>query len=114
MTDVVEWRRIVFRHQGSLGKSAVFLVLLVLSIGDRTHVAAAGCTGLPTVAMTESRSDFISSRLQDGRVLVTGGWYNASLAQGRASAEIYDPGTGTWTSAGTMSTPRLYNTATLL
>jgi WD40 repeat protein len=37
--------------------------------------------------------------LRDGRVLVTGG--------NEGAAELYDPGTGTWTAAGSMVTPRV-------
>jgi len=46
--------------------------------------------------------------LRDGTVLVVGG------ARGDGSAELYDPSTGRWTSAGTPLHARLNQTATLL
>ena len=50
--------------------------------------------------------------LLNGKVLVAGG-YNYSFGY-LASAELFDPATGTWTATGDMSTPRQSNTATLL
>jgi hypothetical protein len=49
-----------------------------------------------------------ATRLLDGRVLVAGGGRND------ASAELYDPATGTWTGTGNMITGRHQFTATLL
>ena len=54
--------------------------------------------------------------LSDGRVLVTGG---QSAGDGNdnfveKAAEIYDPGTGTWTLVDSMSRARYGHTATLL
>lgn len=59
-----------------------------------------------------------ATRLNDGRVLVAGG--NKTLPgldrppDSVSSAELYDPLTNTWSSAGNMSTPRSFQTATLL
>lgn len=50
--------------------------------------------------------------LNDGTVLTTGGFSAFDTPQ--ASAEIYDPATGTWASAGNMSTARAGHTGTLL
>ena len=47
--------------------------------------------------------------LPDGRVLIVGGG-DVSM---RASAEIYDPATGTFSSTGSMSGPRFGATVTL-
>jgi len=50
--------------------------------------------------------------LNDGRVLIVGG---ESLRSGiSASAELYDPKTGTFSATGSMSTSRVGHTATLL
>jgi hypothetical protein len=50
--------------------------------------------------------------LLDGRVLVAGGF--SSIGEPLASAELYDPGSGTWTAAPNMDTPGAGQTATLL
>jgi len=53
-----------------------------------------------------------ATRLPDGRVLIAGGINSAG--QTIASAEIYDPATRTFSSAGSMVTSRQTHTATLL
>ena len=56
--------------------------------------------------MSTARLGHTATLLQDGRVLVTGG--------SQASAEIYDPAHGTWSTTGSMNGIRSYHTATLL
>jgi len=54
--------------------------------------------------------------LNNGQVLFAGG-FDQSLAGGTdilATAELYDPATGTFTATGSMTTPRVQQTATLL
>ena len=48
--------------------------------------------------------------LPDGKVLVVGGQYGSALF----SSEIYNPSTGTWTSADVLNFARYGHTATLL
>jgi Galactose oxidase, central domain/Kelch motif len=62
--------------------------------------------------MAVGRYGHTATRLDGGRVLVAGG-YDAGVAL--ASAEVYDPGSDTWTfTPGTMSVPRAGHTATPL
>ena len=70
----------------------------------------------PTGSMTVVRAGATATRLQDGRVLFTGGSEcNNAVAGGMwASAELYDPATGTFSATGSMHTPRENHTATLL
>ena len=65
-----------------------------------------------TGSMSAARSEHTATLLQDGRVLVTGGLgsNNAVLA----TAELFDPTSGTFTSTGSMETPRRAHIATLL
>lgn len=60
-----------------------------------------------TGSMNTARVLHAAARLQDGRVLVVGGTNNltdpvAALANAQNSAEIFDPGTGTWSNARAM------------
>jgi len=50
--------------------------------------------------------------LRDGRVLIAGG--STLSSAGTAAAELYDPATGTFGSAGAMTVARSWPTATLL
>jgi hypothetical protein len=72
---------------------------------------------LPTGSMGTARKAHTATLLQDGRVLMIGGdscysgWYGGCPLD---SAELYDPGTGTFATTGKMSAARLLHTATLL
>lgn len=65
-----------------------------------------------TGSMTTPRQGHTATLLSDGRVLITGGTYNAVDAL--ASAEIYSPATGRFTATGKMSVAREGQAATLL
>lgn len=59
-----------------------------------------------------------SAVLADGRVLVVGGydrpWTSGAPATPLASAVIYDPGSGTWSSVGSLKVPRARHAAVTL
>lgn len=79
--------------------------------------SAASGTWHYTAPMAEGRSDHTATLLADGRVLVagsTGFQMGMSNMQPRASAEIFDPRTETWTSVPPMHQSRFSHTATLL
>lgn len=94
----------------------------VLIIGGKSTVAGsplASCeiydpvanTFAATGSMTFARYDSAAVLLPDGKVLVCGGQgFNVSQSStvaALASAEIYDPGTGSWLSVANMSIPRV-------
>ena len=65
----------------------------------------------PTGDMGTGRAGQTATLLANGKVLITGG-YNAT--QVLATAELFDPASGTFSSTGDMTTPRFTHTATLL
>ena len=65
-------------------------------------------------AMRFKRDQHTATLLQDGRVLVAGGWGTATLMN---TAELYHPNSstiGVWTQTGSMKEARITHTATLL
>jgi hypothetical protein len=64
-----------------------------------------------TGSMTTGREEHTATTLNDGKVLVVGGY---SEFQAIPVPEVYDPATGTFSLTGTASTDRFSHTATLL
>ena len=108
------------------GRAAYLLIVLSVLLALVVAAIAAGALRTPpvrppgwsaTAPMIEPRSGHTATRLSDGRVLVAGGHV---LDGGNnefgyvASAELYDPDSGSWTSTGDMTTPRVGHSATLL
>ncbi len=69
-----------------------------------------------TGSLAQVRASATATRLHDGRVLFAGGYNCAAAGQDGmwASAELYDPTTGTFSPTGSMAAPRSQHTATLL
>ena len=72
----------------------------------------------PTGTMSSSRSEATATLLANGRVLITGGYGRVLGKNGAwqclATAEIYDPASGTFSKTGEMISARVMHTATLL
>jgi N-acetylneuraminic acid mutarotase len=87
-----------------------------MSIPPLPTQSATPATGTWTATgnMITARAEFTATLLPDGKVLVAGGIPDNTEQVQLASAELYDPSTGKWSSTGSMSTPRSKHTATLL
>jgi len=64
--------------------------------------------------MVTTRAQHTATLLADGKVLVVGGYSSGSEPDPLATAELYDPGSGSWTATGEMIEGRWGHTATLL
>ncbi|WP_291270408.1 kelch repeat-containing protein [Geothrix sp.] len=82
------------------------------SLAKLTVVAKGGPgTSLVTGSLVAPRAFHTATLLANGKVLVVGG-YDGTFSL--ASAELYDPTTGTFKATGSLVTPRQSHTATLL
>jgi hypothetical protein len=68
--------------------------------------------GRPRGSLDTARQDHTATLLPNGIVVVAGG--HDSNGNTSASAELYDPASGTWTATGSLNTARDQHTATLL
>jgi Ca2+-binding RTX toxin-like protein len=87
------------------------LCLLVLGLAPQASAARFGFFS-PTGSMSVPRSGAAAAPLPDGRVLVAGGYYfspSAPYDHYLSSAEVFDPATNSFSSAGigSMSVPRI-------
>src|SRR5947207_2147994 len=91
------------------------ITLLPLLLGAELLVLQP-CAGAPfqfepTGSLIAARYAHTATLLQNGRVLVAGGFNDTGLL---GTAELYDPASGTWTTTGNLAASREYHTATLL
>jgi hypothetical protein len=63
--------------------------------------------------LANARDSDSATALLDGHVLIAGGSHTAD-GKGLASAELYDPATGTFSPTGSLAAARGYHTATML
>jgi hypothetical protein len=64
--------------------------------------------------MTVGRNGHTATLLTNGQVLVAGGYPNTGNANDTASAELYDPHSGSFSATGSMADKRNHHSATLL
>jgi hypothetical protein len=101
------------RHQLPPAILVIHTLLLVFLIYTPALIAQAPGTFTPTGTLTTPRGyGHTATLLQNGKVLITGGMNDC--CQLLASAEIFDPVTGTFTATGDMTVGRSHHSATLL
>ena len=90
--------------------------VVLLWIAALAHVTLAQSLGtfIPTGSMTTPRAGHTATLLPNGKVLVAGGATTGFPSQISATAELYNPDTGTFTPTGNMTAPRGQHSATLL
>ncbi len=96
----------------------ITLVPMLLFLGVASHpsvlVAQSPGTFIATGDMTTARAGHTATLLTNGKVLIAGGVSFGFPPQVLATAELYDPATGSFTPTGNMIMGRPYHTATLL
>jgi len=101
----------------ALRRPSAWVTAITLGVASLGAVGAPATAAsfLPAAALTTGRYYHTATTLPDGKVLVAGG--NRPSGQGfvfLSAAELYDPATDTWTSAGTLAPALAYHAATLL
>ena len=102
-------------------RALIFAPLVLWMVGCRPDAVAGPNPKTPsalvagssssTSSLNSARWAHVAVRLGDGRVLVAGGVNGSTLV---ASAELFDPASGTWTTTGSMAVSRLGHAAVLL
>lgn len=87
----------------------------ITAIGTAEVWDASSGAFLPAGSLLEARSNHTATALPDGRVIVIGGGsFTQDGFETHASAEAWDPATGSFEPAGTLAEARLNHTSTLL
>jgi len=119
-----------FTATGSMTSARVFHTATLLNNGKVLIAGGENATGslanaelydpatgtfTATGSMTSARISHTATLLNNGQVLIAGGYTTGNgIGADRASAELYDPATGSFTVTGSMTSARYDHTTTLL
>src|SRR5437588_1514856 len=81
------------------------ILVMASQFSQKAQAAQTSLNGTWTItsSMTDARNYHTATLLKNGLVLVAGGWDGGSFI---ATAELYHPKTGQWTSTGSMNVAR--------
>jgi len=102
-----------FSGKLAAGIASLHLATVLVGIGASANALTPG-SFVPTGSMTTGRAAHTATRVHGGKVLVVGGYGRQGGDLPLASAELYDPSTGTFSATGSMTATRAGHTATLL
>src|SRR5436190_15228729 len=106
-------RHYLFGISGWLPLRSAFLLLSTAAalLGAPLAIHGSPVNFVITGSLATARNGHTATLLPNGKVLVAGGRNGNSIL---ASAELYDPASGTWSATGSFATARFFHTATLL
>jgi N-acetylneuraminic acid mutarotase len=107
------YRNMIWRNVNRFAAIRVFALTTVFASGLTAFAGTSGTWAL-TGSLNTARWNHTATLLQNGEVLVAGGWGAAGTNDPLASAELYNPATGKWTFTGSMTEVRSGQAATLL
>jgi Kelch motif protein len=101
---------------GAFLEANLVLLLFVIAVAGPASIAVAQSSGTFTATgnMITARAAHTATLLFNGKVLIAGGYQYGYPGAALASAELYDPSTGTFAPTGDMTVARVGPTATLL
>jgi len=100
-------------HVFSLAAEGSSLAKSAAGARAKADAGSSGSAWATTGSLNLARYDHTATQLQDGTVLVAGG-YDYSQGDIISTCEIYNPSSGAWTQAAVLNTSRYLHTATLL
>ena len=108
-------------NRGRVSHTATLLnngKVLVAAGYSHTHTAElydpATGTWSTTGSLAAYRDSHTATLLPNGKVLVAGGNIGTGISTSTASAELYDPATGSWSTTGSLTRSHAYHSAALL
>jgi hypothetical protein len=103
-----------YAHTATLLNNGMVLLAGGPSVPNAELYNPATGTFIPTGSLNSARQFHTATALNDGTVLITGGIEGGLSGTFLASAELYNPATGSFTPTSSLNTPRFWHTATLL
>src|ERR1039458_4965958 len=90
-------RNMIWRNMNKFAAIRVFVLAALFAVGLTAFAGTSGTWAL-TGSLNTARWNHTATLLPNGEVLVTGGWGASGTNDPLASAELYNPATGKWTS----------------